>query len=172
MGLPGSGKTGTCSELISLASVRDATATASAADTQYAADSFDIAVVSFDDVAASLGVPGVEGWHAAREEAYARIAAHLAAAKRDCTSSRSVDCGSMRRRRAVVLVDDTMVYRSMRKRVHALAVDAGAAYACVHVETSPEEATARDASRPLSAHVGAATIRREAAASCGTPAPL
>ena len=159
MGLPGSGKTGTCASLVTLARSLKGEIDADA-DAQVVSN-IEVDIVSFDDVAASLGVKGVEGWHAAREEAYAQIAARLDAARTRCECSSANNEQS--ERRAIVLVDDTMVYRSMRKRVHALAVGAGAAYACVYVEIPIEEATARDASRPSPSRVGAATIAREAA---------
>lgn len=158
MGLPGSGKTGTCSSLVSLAVSCGAV---SEDEKDVRANELDVAVVSFDAIARSRSAVDVSGWHAAREEAYSHVADRLAAAAAAHMGSGHVS--GVRRRRAVVLVDDTMVYRSMRKRVHALAVDAGAAYACVHINTPLEVAMARDAARPASSCVGAATIAREAA---------
>ena len=123
MGLPASGKTSTCAELVRLAGAVDG-------DIDIA---IDVQVVSFDDLfemARPSAPDSVAAWHASRRNALDAL-------------TRALQRERIPGRRRVVVVDDTMVLRSMRRRVHRIAADAGAAYACAYVRVPFEAAAAR-----------------------------
>jgi tRNA uridine 5-carbamoylmethylation protein Kti12 len=96
----------------------------------------------------------VEAWRAARREAVQRARSALVAASEPAASATVT----------VVLLDDNMHYRSMRKAACHLAREHGAAFVHVHVRVSETVALARNAARAENERVPAHLLHEMAAA--------
>ncbi|KAL1499903.1 hypothetical protein AB1Y20_012586 [Prymnesium parvum] len=111
--------------------------------------------VSFDAVMAAVEAEAGAAefdpalWHEARERV---------------RRARTARWGRGAPRLEVVLLDDNMHYRSMRRAYYQLARRAALGLCTVCVPVDVELAVARDAARPAAARVGGATIRMMAAA--------
>ena len=180
-GLPAAGKTTICRQLMSgsgTARLRS----------ELAVPALRLWHLSFDAVQRILEAEaGAEGfdpalWHAARERALAAVHAHIAAEKvvaagaaaaeaeptvppppllsavAACTSSVSPDAAVGARPVDVLLLDDNMYYRSMRRPFYQLAREHGLGMCVVCLRIDLAAAVARDACRQGADRVGAPTI--------------
>lgn len=114
---------------------------------------FGFRTVCFDDSLEQLVSASVEGafssevWHESRARSYQQV--HEALLSKPTAE-----------RREVIVVDDNMHYRSMRKPLLRLALDARAAVLVVHVWAPVSVCIARNATRTGSARVDEGIIRR------------
>lgn len=142
--------------------------------------------ICFDDIHAELqaerGAVGFDPalWRESRERAFAQACAAVedCSARADVWESGGVGCCSgevggevsgseaqttcASRTRVLVLLDDNMHYRSMRRAYYRLARSAGLGLCTVCVEVELGEALRRDALRPAALRVGEPTLRHMA----------
>ncbi|EGD79067.1 hypothetical protein PTSG_02035 [Salpingoeca rosetta] len=151
MGLPGSGKSTLCALLRELLVKQG-----------YA----DVAVVDFDDAAVHDGdrdSVSEATWKEQRRMALAKVEALLQAPPcgEGAGNGDGNDAGSqVQRRDAVVIVDDTLHLRSMRRELFRIARQCGVGFGVIAVQTEVEECCQRDLARPQP--VGAAVIHNMA----------
>ncbi|QDZ17999.1 seryl-tRNA(Sec) kinase [Chloropicon primus] len=94
--------------------------------------------ICFDDFCEEGGQYDPETWREGRREALAKVAREAAAAATPTTEGRH----------KLVVVDDNMHLRSMRREIYLVARKHGAALAVLHVNTELPEALERNAKRP------------------------
>lgn len=145
-GLPGSGKSTLSRDLCASAS----TGPGSTWDVVHV--EFDALEAGLEDVADGSGIDSegsTAAWHEARRAAWERARA-------------AVEPSTSASRRVLVVLDDNMHYRSMRKPFLQLAREQSLGYVEVHLSTSKEEASRNNACRQGQARVPQHVIDRMA----------
>jgi len=156
-GIPGAGKTTACEALRQHLLAGSSPTTTGRGDEADPARRVDVTHVCFDAFVAPPPDAEAEGfspeaWERARKDALGAIARALDRSPQTCTAGFG----------RVVLVDDTMHYRSMRREVQRIAGRCEAAYLQVFVDAPLDVALARNAQRRSRPVGGSSSLPRSA----------